>query len=510
VKQAEDQIVATGMKKQIDELFAQAKDVNTPDKASQAALVSLRELVPKYLSAQVNLAEDTLKQEKVASPKIRQDKFNTVKQEGVGLDRQIADLQTQLDALLGEKDVRSGIDADVSLATNAFSSRNYSANKVVSDSQLAMAKRQAAGEDISDAEKVAASQKLITQNQSLLASIQTYIDDLNAAVKKAADDVDARKATLTKDTTAGITGGKLTADQTALNEAVKNEATQREKVTAEETKQFALLGKQVELQKAAAPTTIGGAVSSGFGDWKGANSSTVFQDIRTGVPQVMNSTTTAMSSFVTSMEAGTTKVGMGFKNMAVSILQSMQSVVTNALMKQFMGMAINMGMSAFGGAGGAGAGMTGASNMADTPVLAGATRATWQGGDILSRWAGGSVPRRSYALGGDTPTSTRDSQNILAAPGEFIMRQSAVDLIGADTLSGLNAMGNSYNSGAGKSVSNAANANKPREPDTVHVYVMAPDAKPSLGPKDILSVIGDDIMRGGQTKQLIKSVQMGQ
>jgi hypothetical protein len=44
----------------------------------------------------------------------------------------------------------------------------------------------------------------------------------------------------------------------------------------------------------------------------------------------------------------------------------------------------------------------------------------------------------------------------------------------------------------------------------VNVYVVAPDQKPQMGPRDILATISDDVMRGGTTKQLIKQVAMGQ
>lgn len=43
----------------------------------------------------------------------------------------------------------------------------------------------------------------------------------------------------------------------------------------------------------------------------------------------------------------------------------------------------------------------------------------------------------------------------------------------------------------------------------VNVWVVAPSAPPQLGPKDIVMHIGQDILKGGQTKQLIKAVNAG-
>jgi hypothetical protein len=100
----------------------------------------------------------------------------------------------------------------------------------------------------------------------------------------------------------------------------------------------------------------------------------------------------------------------------------------------------------------------------------------------------------------------RDSVNLLAEPGEVVVRKSAVDSVGRDFLLDLNAQGN-------RRASQVRSATNPmlvkKEPDTVNVYVMAPDQKPGMTKKDVLVTWADDFARNGQTKQLIKQVMVG-
>lgn len=98
----------------------------------------------------------------------------------------------------------------------------------------------------------------------------------------------------------------------------------------------------------------------------------------------------------------------------------------------------------------------------------------------------------------------RDNQPHLLEPNEFVMRKSAVDMIGADNLAQMNA--------SGRLITNNVPVmprTEKREPDTVNLWVVDKDQVPPPGPKDIVHHIGEDIKRGGQTKRLIKAVQVG-
>jgi TP901 family phage tail tape measure protein len=116
--------------------------------------------------------------------------------------------------------------------------------------------------------------------------------------------------------------------------------------------------------------------------------------------------------------------------------------------------------------------------------------------------AQGMVPVRGYAQG--TPAPFRDSVLAKVMPGEAILNKSAVDMIGEDHLSQVNAMGNRRLS----AVTPMA-AQQKREPDQVNVYVVAPNHKPQMTKRDVIAVISDDIQTGGMTKKLIKQVQVG-
>jgi hypothetical protein len=88
-------------------------------------------------------------------------------------------------------------------------------------------------------------------------------------------------------------------------------------------------------------------------------------------------------------------------------------------------------------------------------------------------------------------------------PGEFVIQKSATDALGSGFLSRLNSMG-------------------PRAMDTqvpmpgqrasqsvVNVYAVAPQNVPPPSETDIIHYIGNDIMRNGQTRKLIRSVVSG-
>jgi hypothetical protein len=178
----------------------------------------------------------------------------------------------------------------------------------------------------------------------------------------------------------------------------------------------------------------------------------------------------------------------------------MQQVINNTLAKEFMQLVT-------GGQGGSLSGLAGLFGGSGLTAGGGQSAMMYSESFGPGYWNGGKVRPRRFTLGGDTgAVTTRDSVPALLAPGEVVMKQSAVSLLGADNLENLNAMGNSRLSQS----PSITDMTKKRDPDQVHVWVTAPDQKPTLGANDVLHVIGDDIMRGGQTKQLIKSVMMGQ
>ena len=112
-----------------------------------------------------------------------------------------------------------------------------------------------------------------------------------------------------------------------------------------------------------------------------------------------------------------------------------------------------------------------------------------------------------FARGGVVPNlglTGRDAVPIMAQADEFILRNSAVESIGKEKLYAMNAMGAAALDNRGIT----AIAMPETGSNEVNVYVVSPEEKPQLGPKDVLYIIGKDIVAGGQTKQLIKKVAL--
>jgi TP901 family phage tail tape measure protein len=215
----------------------------------------------------------------------------------------------------------------------------------------------------------------------------------------------------------------------------------------------------------------------------------------------------AFSKFTTNLVSHTMTVRQAFASMATDILQQMLKLATNALVGQMMG----AGQSLFGGMFG---GMFGGSSLATTgTAAAGASAVTelpYRLGGLVHMARGGRVPphfqhflRRADGGGVSGGVPGRDSVPTLTMPGEFVIQKSATDALGSGFLSRLNSMG-------------------PRAMDTqvpmpgqrasqsvVNVYAVAPQNVPPPSETDIIHYIGNDIMRNGQTRKLIRSVVSG-
>jgi hypothetical protein len=91
-------------------------------------------------------------------------------------------------------------------------------------------------------------------------------------------------------------------------------------------------------------------------------------------------------------------------------------------------------------------------------------------------------------------------------PDEYVLRKSAVDLVGVDNLDMINSLGNSTISKSKPAQMTPANSNNAGH---VNVWLVPKDSVPPPGPRDIVQAIGDDIVKGGTIKKLIKQVNMG-
>jgi len=296
------------------------------------------------------------------------------------------------------------------------------------------------------------------------------------------------------------------AEETIL-QAKKDIADNDKKIAKEEENLLKLAAQRKDTEeKIKEEKTYGGAVTAGFGDWldKSGMTGSSMQTLRTDVTGTLTTAGNAFSTFSQKVMTGSGTVRQAFTSMVQSILQSLTQMASNQMAMSMFKMLGTAGSFYLGGFG------------ADPLAAATQTPTTGLGAAWLPQgmgaWAQGGIVSDHFrglrrAADGFAPTPTRDSVPFLLQPGEAVLRQSTVNLLGASTINGLNAMGNRAQSQSSSAM--PANSNKAGTDNNVHVWVVAPDQKPTLGPKDVIATISDDILRGGQTKQLIKSVALG-
>lgn len=210
----------------------------------------------------------------------------------------------------------------------------------------------------------------------------------------------------------------------------------------------------------------------------------VLNTLADGLLETFKTANQGFKSMVVDVLSGTKTMGDAFRDFSASVLSSLldlaAEIIANEILKMIVG--------AFtGGTGIGGFKMPGGGG---TP-----------GFGSLRAYHGGALPR--FAQGGAAPF--RDSMLALVQPGEFIMSRTATDFIGRDALREMNSQGNRRMS----RMPTLAQAMPQREKDEVNVWVVPPTQRPPVTKKDIVAAISEDIMLNGQTKKLIKNVQMG-
>ena len=198
----------------------------------------------------------------------------------------------------------------------------------------------------------------------------------------------------------------------------------------------------------------------------------MYENVADGLFKTFETAKSGMKGLVVDVFTGTKSMGAAFKDFTLSVLDSMMDMAAEILSKQILMSVINFAQGR---------------------------------GWVPSMQLGGEVPGlRRMALGGD-PAPFRDGVTINAMPGEVLMRKSAVDMVGRDNLLAMNALGNTRLS----AMPTIAQAMPQRPGDEVNVWVVDREQAPPPGKKDIVAAVGQDILTGGETKQLIKKVITG-
>lgn len=122
---------------------------------------------------------------------------------------------------------------------------------------------------------------------------------------------------------------------------------------------------------------------------------------------------------------------------------------------------------------------------------------------------------KTQAIGGliTGPIPNRDSVPTKLMPGEYVLKKSAVDVIGRDYLDSLN------NDAAATLNASAVSLDEARDSENtnseksgggvVNVYVVGQEQQQAMTPNDVLITITQDMLTGGQTKRLVKQISMG-
>ena len=210
-------------------------------------------------------------------------------------------------------------------------------------------------------------------------------------------------------------------------------------------------------------------------------------NIEKNITDALDNARESFGSFFKDWINGTATAGDAFRSFSLKVLEGLQDMAikaaTNSIFNGILGFAGDA-IGAIAGTSGTQAAIS--ESIAANPAI----------------FAGGGYVHKRAAAG--MAVTTRDSVNALVRPGEYILRNSAVDMIGRENLDAINASGNRKINESGSRIPNMATSTKKSEP--VNVYVVSPEAKPSLTKNDVLVTIQDDMARGGQTIQLIKQI----
>lgn len=222
-------------------------------------------------------------------------------------------------------------------------------------------------------------------------------------------------------------------------------------------------------------------VQNALTQWQEANGymDTATKRVTESIKGALDSTREGMSSFLYDMATKTTSVADAFRSMATSILQSMARIASNKLAESLMGWGIDLATSFM-------------SN--------GLTSSGVNTGSLLDGKAGGGL-----VVGG---IPGKDSVPTMLMPDEYVLRKSAVDAIGVDTLNQLNSTGNLMVKKASSSAASGSARAPSSGPQALNLWMVSPDQVPPPSESDIIMTVAKNISSKGVVRQLIRTVAL--
>ena len=211
----------------------------------------------------------------------------------------------------------------------------------------------------------------------------------------------------------------------------------------------------------------------------------------------LNSVSSGLKTAFKSIAVEGMTVTQAFRNMAQSILQALANKAIDRgvdYLSFALGQALNLGGTAVGGT--FNVKSSGGTRTAPTREVSNVGFASGGG------YVDGKNIRR-FAIGGSV--SGRDSVPAMLMPGEYVMKKSAVDMIGKETL---DAMNQATSRASNDKASNVRESKKP-SPVVTNVYVVQDKQDAGMTANDVVVAVSRDILQGGQTRQLIQQVVQG-
>lgn len=209
------------------------------------------------------------------------------------------------------------------------------------------------------------------------------------------------------------------------------------------------------------------------------------------LPEVVGTAGGALSKFFKDIASGTVSAADAFRSMASSIIESLLDIAAQYAAMQIFKAILGLIGGSVGGSPGLYGGVDTIGSTGSPGLYAG-----------IGKVAGGLIGPAASAgryIGG----RGRDSVLTPTEPGEFVVRKAAVDTLGLDTLSRINALGNRTVSGSSPP---RFSGHEQRKPDLTNIYIIPPDQKPGMTKNDILINMQEALTTNGTTKQLVRQI----
>ena len=196
----------------------------------------------------------------------------------------------------------------------------------------------------------------------------------------------------------------------------------------------------------------------------------------------------------------TKSVSDAFREMLADILKEIRNFLIKQAVQQFF---MAMGSALFSSAGTTTT-LPNGTTIHTTGVETLGPGVTTQGGSISSGFV------RKAAAGGVVQGGIkgRDSVHTMLMPGEYVMKKSAVDVLGTKFFNSLNTNAAQTMNTVGAMMGGTSLEGQ-SEPSIVNVWVVSEKDEAQMGPNDVIATISKDLQTGGTTKKLIQTIVAG-